>query len=109
MPIKTNPIQSQSNPIKANTNPISEKPKMKLSPYSTKDYENKLTHRTPGKQTQSNPILSAILSGDLSGEVNCRFMTCVFSAMPGYLWIDAFEPVAGEGRKIEQVNFFVVV
>jgi len=32
---------------------------MNLNHYSTKDYENKLTHRTPAKQTQSNPILSA--------------------------------------------------
>ena len=45
-----------SKPIKANTNPISEKPKMKLNSYSTKDYENKPRLRTPGKQTQSNPI-----------------------------------------------------
>jgi hypothetical protein len=32
------------------------KAKMKLNSYSTKDYENKPRLRTPGKQTQSNPI-----------------------------------------------------
>jgi hypothetical protein len=32
------------------------KAKMKLSFYSTKDYENQGRLRTPGKQTQSNPI-----------------------------------------------------
>jgi hypothetical protein len=41
------------------TNPISEKLKMNLTFYSTKDYENKSGLLTPGKQTQSNPILSA--------------------------------------------------
>jgi len=46
---------------KANTKPIkpnSRKAKMKLSFYSTKDYENKPRLRTPGKQTQSNPIFT---------------------------------------------------
>ncbi|MBA7687577.1 hypothetical protein ES703_96041 [subsurface metagenome] len=37
---------------------------MKLNSYSTKDYENKPRLRTPGKQTQSNPTLSAVLSGE---------------------------------------------
>jgi len=37
------------------------KAKMKLNSYSTKDYENKLTHRTPGKQTQSNPTCSELV------------------------------------------------
>ena len=32
------------------------KAKMKLNFYSTKDYENEPRLRTPGKQTQSNPI-----------------------------------------------------
>ena len=41
------------------TNPISEKPKMNLTFYSTKDYENKSGLLTTVKQTQSNPILSA--------------------------------------------------
>jgi len=36
---------------------------MKISSVLTKDYENKPRLRTLGKQTQSNPILSAILSG----------------------------------------------
>jgi len=35
------------------------KAKMKLSFYSTKDYENQGRLRAPGIQTQSNPILSA--------------------------------------------------
>jgi hypothetical protein len=48
------------------TNPISEKPKMNLTLYSTKDYEHKLPLRTLGKQTQSNPILSA--SGGFKGQ-----------------------------------------
>jgi hypothetical protein len=42
------------------TNPISEKPKIDLNNYMTKDYENEPRLRTPGKQTQSNPILSAV-------------------------------------------------
>ena len=50
---KTNPIQTQ-------TNLISEKPKMTLNFYSTKDYDNKPPLRPPAKQTQfkpnSNPI-----------------------------------------------------
>jgi hypothetical protein len=35
------------------------KAKMKLNFYSTRDYENKPRLRTPGKQTQSNPISRA--------------------------------------------------
>ena len=46
------PIKANTKPIKANTNPISEKPKMKLNSYSTKDYENK-PRSNPGK---TNPI-----------------------------------------------------
>jgi hypothetical protein len=42
------------------TNPISEKPKMNLTHYMTKYYENKSPLRTMEKQTQSNPILSAL-------------------------------------------------
>jgi len=57
--------KANTKPIKPNTNPIPEKPKMKLSFFSTKDYENKLYPRTPGKQTQSNPILSRAQSRDL--------------------------------------------
>jgi len=40
--------------------PNFQKTKMDLTFYSAKDYENKPCLRTPGKQTQSNPILSAI-------------------------------------------------
>ena len=40
--------------------PNSRKAKMNLSSCSTKDYENEPRLRTPAKQTQSNPILSAI-------------------------------------------------
>ena len=36
---------------------------MNLNHYTTNDYENKSGLLTPGKQTQSNPILSAVLSG----------------------------------------------
>jgi hypothetical protein len=39
------------------TKPISERPKMKLTPYPTNDYENKSGLLTTAKQTQSNPIL----------------------------------------------------
>jgi len=42
--------------------PNSRKAKMKLSFYSTKDYENQGRLPVLGKQTQSNPILSADLS-----------------------------------------------
>jgi len=45
------------------TNPISEESKMNLNLYSTRDYENKPRLRTPEKQTQSNPILSASPGG----------------------------------------------
>jgi len=45
---KTNPKQTQ-------TNPISEKPKMSLNFYSTKDYDNKTRFPAPGKQTQFKP------------------------------------------------------
>jgi len=48
--------QSIKNNKLCKTNPISKKPKMNLTFYSTKDYENKPRLRTPGKQTQSNPI-----------------------------------------------------
>jgi hypothetical protein len=41
------------------TNPISEKPKMNLTHSTTNDYENISGLLKPGKQTQSNPILSA--------------------------------------------------
>jgi len=41
------------------TNPISKESKMSLSLYLTSDYENKSGFLTTGKQTQSNPILSA--------------------------------------------------
>jgi len=38
------------------------KAKMNLTFYSTKDYENKPPLRTPGKQTQSNPISKGTLA-----------------------------------------------
>jgi len=37
---------------------------MNVSSFITKYYENKPRLQTPGKQTQSNPILSADLSGE---------------------------------------------
>jgi hypothetical protein len=49
------------------TNPISEMLKMNLNLYYTKDYENKSPLRTPAKQTQTKPILSA--SGGFKGRV----------------------------------------
>jgi hypothetical protein len=49
------------------TNPISEKPKMNLTNYTTKNYGNNLRLPTPEKQTQSNPILSAA-GGKLAGK-----------------------------------------
>jgi hypothetical protein len=55
--------QSIKNNKLCKTNPISKKPKMNLNHYTTNDYENKSGLLTPGKQTQSNPILSAVLSG----------------------------------------------
>jgi len=42
------------------TNPISQKQKMNLSRYTTKNYDNKSGLLTMAKQTQSNPILSAV-------------------------------------------------
>jgi hypothetical protein len=42
------------------TNPISQKPKMNLNRYTTKNYDNKSGFLTMPKQTQSNPILSAV-------------------------------------------------
>jgi hypothetical protein len=41
------------------TNPISEKPKMHLNHYLTRDYENKPPPQSLGKQSQTKPILSA--------------------------------------------------
>jgi len=41
---------------KPNSKPISEKPKMNVNLYVIKEYENETGLRTPGKQTQSNPI-----------------------------------------------------
>jgi len=38
------------------TNPISEKPKMSLTHYMTKNYANKSPLRTMQKQTQTKPI-----------------------------------------------------
>jgi len=43
------------------TNPISEKPKMNLNYYSTRDYENKSGLLTTAKQTQSNPTCSELV------------------------------------------------
>jgi hypothetical protein len=43
------------------TNPISEKPKMNLNHYTTKNYENKSGLLTMEKQTQSNPICSELV------------------------------------------------
>jgi hypothetical protein len=51
------------------TNPISEKPKMNLNFYSTKDYENKPSLLTPGKQTQSNPISGSLWQKNLRENV----------------------------------------
>ena len=48
--------QSIKNNKLCKTNPIPEKPKMNLTFYSIKDYENKSGLLTPAKQTQSNPI-----------------------------------------------------
>jgi hypothetical protein len=45
------------------TKPISKKPKMNLSHYTTKEYENKSGLLPPGKQTQSNPISQGRLRG----------------------------------------------
>jgi hypothetical protein len=52
------------------------KTKMNLNHYMTKEYENKLKHRTPAKQTQSNPILSA--SGGFGLFVHFLFGICGF-------------------------------
>jgi len=53
--------------------PNSRKAKMNLNLYPAKDYENKLTHRTPAKQTQSNPLRRSPVLVLLSGLVslNC--------------------------------------
>jgi hypothetical protein len=104
----TNPIQSQSKPIKANqsqykpnqsqykpkTNPISEKPKMKLNSYSTKDYENKPRLRTPGKQTQSNPISKGTIAQSRrllteSGQVELNYsgVFSVYQSALRFLWL----------------------
>ena len=48
------------------TNPIPQKPKMKLTPYPTNDYENKSDLLTPEKQTQ--PALSEA-EGQVEGPV----------------------------------------
>ena len=53
-------IQSIKNNKLCETNPISQKPKMKLTFYSTSDYENKSGFLPMGKQTQTNPILEGI-------------------------------------------------
>jgi hypothetical protein len=47
--VKTKPIQSQFKPNLLNA-------QMNVSAVLRKDYENKPRFRTPGKQTQSNPI-----------------------------------------------------
>jgi hypothetical protein len=41
------------------TNPISQKPKMNLTLYMTKNYDNKSGLLTMAKQTQTNPISGA--------------------------------------------------
>jgi len=46
--------------------PNSRNAKMKLNFYSTKDYENQGRLRTPGKQTQSNPICSELACPELA-------------------------------------------
>jgi hypothetical protein len=51
-------IQSIKNNKLCKTKPIFRKPKMNLSHYKTKDYERKLPPSTPGKQTQTKPILN---------------------------------------------------
>ena len=51
-----------TNPIQTQTNPISEKPKMNLNFYSTKDYENKPPLRAPAKQTQNKPNSNPIIN-----------------------------------------------
>ena len=48
------------------TNPISKKPKMKLTLYPTKEYENKSGLSTMEKQTQSNPICSELARPELA-------------------------------------------
>jgi len=50
------------------TNPISEKPKMNLNHYTTRDYENKLTPSNAEKQTQSNPTCSEQFGPELTAE-----------------------------------------
>jgi hypothetical protein len=93
------------------TNPISKKPKMKLTFYLTKDYENKSGLLTMEKQTQSNPILStvAVLSTIALAKADSKGKTlrnkiadavfqhrrlsskpfCVFCA---FLWLNPFNP-----------------
>jgi hypothetical protein len=67
------PIKANQSQYKPKTNPISEKPKMKLYSYSTKDYENKPRLRTPGKQTQSNPISNPALKNPYNRRNPVRF------------------------------------
>jgi len=54
-------FQSIKNNKLCETNPISKKPKMNLTYYSIKNYENKSGLLTMEKQTQSNPTCSELV------------------------------------------------
>ena len=58
--LRTAGKQTQFKANQTQNKPNFPKAKMKLNFYSTKDYENKPRLPAPPKQTQSNPILSAI-------------------------------------------------
>ena len=56
---KTNPKQTQYKANQSQYKPNFRKAKMNENLFATKDYESKPRLRTPGKQTQSNPISKA--------------------------------------------------